>query len=230
MFVERGVAKMMSSQPAMLEMGRTDEDVTAVSYVKVGERYGNPDMLALHTRAEICRSVIEHFMRPLRPKSEEYLAHAGPLGSQIVRGLMAIKGVKEVFICPYEISICKAGAYTWNEICPQAVKVIKRAIVMHPLEQIYGSPWRYKVACFKASAAGWIDKMLARERDHDLKNIGLGVIVLGFLLFDLQWVGEYLMWATVAAGVAVAAIGPIIRKVRDCFKKKEDYTADEDSS
>jgi len=96
------------------------------------------DVRRFHTRAEVSRNLANEFKRPLRESSEKYLAQVGPLGAEIVRGLMRIKGITTVWIHPYSLQVTRARAYTWDELEPRICTVITRAIINHPLEQLDG--------------------------------------------------------------------------------------------
>lgn len=149
------------------------------------EQYPNRDLRGYHTRAEVCRSVMEHFDRPLRSRSEEYLAKAGPLASQIVRRLMAIKGINGVTTEPYCVAVKKAKCYTWEELEPIILKVVRQAIFDHPLEQLdFWARTGYRLATWWYS----VKKRLHHEKkakwpnpkiDRDFRCVACGAVTHG---------------------------------------------------
>jgi len=93
------------------------------------------DMKIFHTRFEISNSVIEIFMRPLRPSSEPYLREVGVPGKYLVRELMSLDGVTEVCIQPYEISIHISPSYSFDEVTPQVLEMLKMYTPENMLEE-----------------------------------------------------------------------------------------------
>lgn len=89
----------------------------------------NPDMFHIHFPIEISESAIEHFHRPLRDSSELYLRKVGEIGRKITEGLFAIKGIEEVYIKPYSLSIIKGKCFSWTwNIMPKVKKAIRKAL------------------------------------------------------------------------------------------------------
>lgn len=71
--------------------------------------------LEYHTNFEVSRSVIENFKRPLRDSSESYLTKIGSEGASLVRNIMALPGITEIWTHPYEISVGIGQAFSWTE-------------------------------------------------------------------------------------------------------------------
>lgn len=90
------------------------------------ERVPNPQVLVFHVNRVISRAAIQDFWRPLRENSEQYLAKVGKKGAEIVRRVLRLPGVSEVFISPYELSVTIAGVYSWESLEPSILKVLCR--------------------------------------------------------------------------------------------------------
>ncbi|MCX6705265.1 MAG: hypothetical protein NT162_02920 [Candidatus Woesebacteria bacterium] len=86
----------------------------AIRKVLVEKRSGDRSE-AFHTHFEISRSVIEDFRRPLRDSSQSYLTKIGPNGERLVRSLMDLPGVIQIWMQPYEVSVEIAKAFDWYE-------------------------------------------------------------------------------------------------------------------
>jgi len=84
------------------------------------------NLMHLHTTVEISQYCINSFYRPLRDTSEEYLEKVGEKGAELVRRVIAIPGVKELFIHPYELTLVRSSSlFEWEDIVPAAKKAIK---------------------------------------------------------------------------------------------------------
>jgi len=79
-----------------------------------------------HTKFEISKSAIQSFMRPLRPSSKHYLDEVGEPGKSLVKEIMALKGVTEIFIEPYEICVKISLAFGFDEIIPKVLDILKK--------------------------------------------------------------------------------------------------------
>jgi len=102
-----------------------------------------------HTRFEISKSPIETFHRPLRPSSETYLNEVGEPGKTLVRKIMCIPGVVEVATQPYQISVEISLAYSFEEIEPRVLEILKSAVPNELLKEerpfVFYIPWQQKV-------------------------------------------------------------------------------------
>ncbi len=65
----------------------------------------NTHFLTFHTNFQICDCTIQSFNWPLRDKSNKYLNETGPVGKEIVKKIMKMRGVTEIFIQRYELSV-----------------------------------------------------------------------------------------------------------------------------
>jgi hypothetical protein len=68
------------------------------------------------TNFEVSRTQIQDFWRPLRDSSEQYLKEIGSDGARLVRKLMDLPGVTEIWIHPYEVTVEISKAFDWNSM------------------------------------------------------------------------------------------------------------------
>lgn len=78
--------------------------------------YPNPEIKSFITTFEMSSPRVEHFKKPLDKGSEDTLCRFGVIGAQIVREIMSIPGVKEIYIKPKEIRMKKAISSSWEDI------------------------------------------------------------------------------------------------------------------
>jgi len=136
----------------------------------------NPNQMEFHVRVEISKRPIESFCRPLRPSSEKYLAEVGEKGAELVRMVMAIPGVIEVFISPYRLTIRKGSLFEWKEIAHDVEKAIKvvfggekereeikyLSLAEIPLSVILTEPFK---------RLGWIIRKMIRDAWYRIPNL-----------------------------------------------------------
>ncbi|MFA6437183.1 MAG: hypothetical protein WC242_03395 [Candidatus Paceibacterota bacterium] len=89
---------------------------------------GTPGKMSFGVSERISDDSLNEFFGPLRPTSDPYLKRIGEQGARVVRALMAINGVTEVGIRPYELEVTIGSAFSWHEIIPQVLRVIKREV------------------------------------------------------------------------------------------------------
>lgn len=89
-----------------------------------------------HTNFEVSQSVIEDFRRPLRDSSESYLKKIGYDGATLVRQLMALPGVTEVWMQPYEVTVTIAQAFSWTEKDSDGKSLEYK--IIHAFGQVFG--------------------------------------------------------------------------------------------
>jgi hypothetical protein len=68
-----------------------------------------------HTNFEVSKSRIQDFKRPLADWTEGYLKEIGPEGASLVRKLMALPGVVEIWMRPYEVDVEIGKVFNWAE-------------------------------------------------------------------------------------------------------------------
>lgn len=91
------------------------------------ETHPNEDIRTYHTNFEISNSHLEIFYRPLRESSDEYLKKVGRKGSILIRRLMKIPGITEIFSAPYSVGVKKGQNFIWGEIEPQILETIEKS-------------------------------------------------------------------------------------------------------
>lgn len=88
----------------------------------------NPEMRSFLTSEEISAFRVEHFKRPLTGNSEKALRSLGIIGAQIVKEIMAIQDVMEVWIKPKEIRIRKEESSSWKGVEEKVYQILDRAM------------------------------------------------------------------------------------------------------
>ena len=91
----------------------------------VVETHPNHECRTYHPDFEISKDHIENFWRPVRPESKEYLQKLGRKGGALVRRLLALPGIAEVTIQPYQIMVKKGQAFSWDILEPQILETIE---------------------------------------------------------------------------------------------------------
>ena len=89
-----------------------------------------------YTTTEISQTQIENFWRPLRDSSSEYLKKVGPVGTELLKKILALQGVEEVWIHPYEIFVIIGEAFDWEDIEPRIIEFLKKTFVETKPEEI----------------------------------------------------------------------------------------------
>ena len=88
------------------------------------ESHPNSRVRDFHINRVVSQSVIEHFMRPLRDSSESYLTKVGDPGAEVVRSLMRLPGVTEIFIKPYVVGVHISDVHDWDSLEPSVLRVL----------------------------------------------------------------------------------------------------------
>lgn len=94
---------------------RIAHQTTSPSKKVIIRALGSKSMLEFHSNFEVSKTQIKNFWRPLRASSDQYLKELGPDGAALVRKLMDLPGVNEIWMHPYEVTIMIAEAFGWNE-------------------------------------------------------------------------------------------------------------------
>jgi len=104
---------------------------------------------------EVSNGRMEHFERPLRPSSHEYLKNIGPIGTSIVEKLFEIDGIMEVYIHPYQIAVVIADDFfDWygrKGVQKQVVAVFRTVLreygyILHPQGELKTNRHKYQTA------------------------------------------------------------------------------------
>lgn len=88
------------------------------------QKVPNPFVMVFHVNRVICGTRIQRFERPLRERSEKYLAEVGKTGSEVVRKIMRLPGVTEISIQPYELQVVISEAHSWESLEPSVLNVL----------------------------------------------------------------------------------------------------------
>src|SRR3989344_8432148 len=89
------------------------------------EKFPNPQFRNYHTSAQICETVIAHFQRPLDTR---YLRKGkiGERGQELVKEVFSSKGVDQIYIKPYELSVEIGLAFDWEDIENDVISALKK--------------------------------------------------------------------------------------------------------
>lgn len=88
----------------------------------------NSEIKSFLTPTEISAFKVEHFKCPLREDSGEPLKGLGIIGELVVREIMAIPGVEEIYIKPKEVRMKKSPSISWDEIEKKIIEILDRAL------------------------------------------------------------------------------------------------------
>ncbi len=91
-------------------------------------KHPNPQIRSFFTSDEISAYRVEYFKNPLREDSEEVLNELGVVGKLVVREIMAIPGVEDIYIKPREVRIKKGPSISWDKIEEKALEILNRAL------------------------------------------------------------------------------------------------------
>lgn len=98
----------------------------------------NPEIKSFITMEPISPPRVEYFKKPLNARSDVLLKKLGVIGSQIVKEVMAIPGVKEIRIKPKEIRMKKEEDASWNDIEDMVCKILNRALQRKGIKMVKG--------------------------------------------------------------------------------------------
>lgn len=88
----------------------------------------NCEIRSFLTPLDIFAPRVDHFKNPLDQASQETLKRLTILEARIVREIMAIPGVEEVYTKPKEIRLKKKPSSSWKDIQEKVIAVLKRAL------------------------------------------------------------------------------------------------------
>jgi hypothetical protein len=91
-------------------------------------RHPNPVIRSFLTTNEVSAYRVEHFKGPIDEDSEELLKGLGTIGEMVVREIMAIPGVQELYIKPNEVRIKRIPSVSWEEIERKTIAILNRAL------------------------------------------------------------------------------------------------------
>ena len=88
----------------------------------------NREIRSFMTPLDIFTPRVDHFKNPLDQASQETLKRLTILEARIVREIMAIPGVEEIYTKPKEIRLKKKPSSSWEDIQEKVITVLKRAL------------------------------------------------------------------------------------------------------
>ncbi|MFH1243768.1 MAG: hypothetical protein V1689_15620 [Pseudomonadota bacterium] len=91
-------------------------------------RHPNPVIRSFLTPNKISAYRVERFKGPLDEDSEKLLKGLGTIGEMVVREIMAIPGVEELYIKPTEVRMKKNPSVSWEEIERKTIEILNRAL------------------------------------------------------------------------------------------------------
>jgi hypothetical protein len=91
-------------------------------------RHANREIRSFITPLNIFTPRVDHFKNPLDQASEETLKGLSILEARIVREIMAVPGVEEIYTKPKEIRMKKKPSSSWEDIQEEVIAVLKRAL------------------------------------------------------------------------------------------------------
>lgn len=90
----------------------------------------NDRIRVYHTRGKMSRSTIMLLtLGDKLGKANRDLAEAGPIAREIVRRLFDIRGIERLALRAYSADVSIGRAFTWEEIEPQILAVLKTALL-----------------------------------------------------------------------------------------------------
>ncbi len=88
----------------------------------------NREIRSYLTTTDIFAPWVSHFKNPLDQASQKTLKGLSILEARIVREIMAIPGIEEIYIKPNEIRMKKKALSSWEYIELPVVETLKRAL------------------------------------------------------------------------------------------------------
>lgn len=88
----------------------------------------NTHIKSFLTNTVIWPYTVGHFKNPWREIPQDEIKNLGLVSTQLVREIMEIQGVAEIFIKPKEIRVKKEASSSWIEIESRVKSIVKRII------------------------------------------------------------------------------------------------------
>ena len=88
----------------------------------------NPEIRSFLTQEDLFPPRVTLYQNPLNETADEDFKNTGPFGSQIVRDIMSLSGVKEIRIKPKEIRMKKEENASWGDIEQRVCRILDRAL------------------------------------------------------------------------------------------------------
>ncbi len=95
----------------------------------------NPDFRIYHFTEKISEHSVHCFTFPINKKEQaKYLRDVGFFGVSLLQEVFQVKGVTEVFLRTYDISVGKGSAFEWEEVESRLLEIFKHCFVVDPKE------------------------------------------------------------------------------------------------
>jgi hypothetical protein len=91
-------------------------------------QHPNPELKSFLTPIHIFPPQVHHLKNPLGEPTERALTQLNSVQVQTLKEMMAVPGVKEVYIKPNEIRMKKELSASWQEIETAILKILGRAL------------------------------------------------------------------------------------------------------
>jgi hypothetical protein len=96
----------------------------------------NPEIRSFLTQEDLFPPRVTLYKNPLDNTAEEEFKKTGTLGSQIVRDIMALSGVKEIRVKPKEVRMKKEEKTSWDDIEDKVCRILDRALRKKRIKRI----------------------------------------------------------------------------------------------
>jgi hypothetical protein len=88
----------------------------------------NPEIRSFLTQEDLFPPRVVLYKSPLNENTDEDFKKMGVFGSQIVREIMSLSGVKEIRVKPKEVRMTKAESASWADIEGKVCQILDRAL------------------------------------------------------------------------------------------------------
>ncbi len=88
----------------------------------------NSQIKSFITSIDISAFKVEYFRNPLGKDSREALKGLGIIGESVVKEIMTIPGVEEIYIKPNEVRLKKIPSFSWEKINEKTIVILNRAL------------------------------------------------------------------------------------------------------
>ena len=96
----------------------------------------NPEIKSFLTQENLFPPLVGLFKNPFDETAEEDLKKMGLFGSQIVRDIMLLSGVKEIRVKPKEIRLTKEENASWHDLEARVCQILERALRKKQIKRI----------------------------------------------------------------------------------------------
>ena len=118
-----------STTHAFLSRGMTEAAISIY-------HHPNPEIRSFLTQVDLFPPRVTLYKNPLDETAEAEFKKTGTLGSQIVRDIMALSGVKEIRVKPKEVRMKKEENTSWDDIEDKVCRILDRALRKKRIKRI----------------------------------------------------------------------------------------------